>query len=85
MAGRKRGLRVPSLALLRQQAALSQEELAEKAGIARTTISRLEQGANGLYDTIDKLAEALGTTRARLTKKPRWTNSGKSHKGSSHS
>ena len=71
VAGRTRGVRVPSLALLRKQAALSQAELAEQAGVARITISRLEQGANARYDTIDKLAEALGTTRFRLTKRPR--------------
>ena len=75
VAGRTRGVQVPSLAPLRKQAALSQEELAERAGIARITISRLEHGANARYDTIDKLAEALGTTRSRLTRRPRWTNS----------
>ncbi len=71
MAGRTRGVPVPSLVLLRKQAALSQEELAERAGVARITISRLEHGANGRYDTIDKLAEALLTTRTRLTRHPR--------------
>ena len=77
MAGTARGVRVPSLASLRKQAALSQEELAERAGIARITISRLEHGANARYYTIDKLAEALGTTRSRLTKRPRGVNRGK--------
>lgn len=65
---------MPSLALLRKQAALSQAELAERAGVARITISRLEHGANARYDTIDKLAEALGTTRFRLAKRPRRAN-----------
>lgn len=62
---------MPSLLVLRKRAGLSQEELAERAGIGKITISRLERGANARYDTIDKLAEALGTTRARLIKKPR--------------
>lgn len=62
---------MPSLAIFRKRASLSQAELAERAGIGRNTISRLEHGANAHYDTIDKLAEALGTTRAQLTKMPR--------------
>ena len=78
VGGDTRGVPVPSLASFRKRASLSQEELAERAGIGRNTISRLEHGANAHYDTIDKLAEALGTTRAQLTKIPRqvkpWKN-----------
>lgn len=54
------------LALLRQRAGISQQELAERAGVGRYTISRLEHGANARYATIDKLAQALGTVRTRL-------------------
>jgi len=60
---------VPGLAALRKQEGLSQKELAERSGVGKATISRLERGANARYDTIDKLAEALGTTRKRLIKK----------------
>ena len=62
---------MPSLARLRQQAALSQAELAEKAGVGRATISRLEQGGNASYETIERLAKALKKERTDLTKKPR--------------
>lgn len=57
---------MPRLAILRNRAGLSQRELADQAGLGRNTISRLEQGANARYDTIDKLAQALGTKRAAL-------------------
>lgn len=60
------GVPVPRLAILRNRAGLSQRELADLAGLGRNTISRLEQGGNARYDTIDKLAQALGTKRAAL-------------------
>ena len=45
---------------LRLRAAMTQLELAERAGIARTTIVRLEQGdPNVLPTTLRKLARAL--------------------------
>ena len=45
---------------LRLRAALTQLELAERAGVARTTIVRLEQGdPNVLPTTLRKLARAL--------------------------
>jgi transcriptional regulator with XRE-family HTH domain len=44
----------------RQRAALSQADLAERAGVARTTIIRLEAGdPNVLPSTLRKLARAL--------------------------
>lgn len=57
---------MPRLAILRNRAGLSQRELSDQAGLGRNTISRLEQGGNARYDTIDKLAQALGTKRAAL-------------------
>ena len=46
---------------LRQQANLSQEELAKKAGISRVAISLLENGksVDARGSTIKKLSEAL--------------------------
>ncbi len=76
---------VPSLALLRKKATFSQEELAERAGVGRATISRLERGGNASYETIRRLAEALGTERTRLTQKPRRARRKKSRRGASKS
>ena len=45
---------------LRLNAALSQDDLAQRAGLTRTTIIRLEQGQpNPTPSTVRKLAEAL--------------------------
>jgi transcriptional regulator with XRE-family HTH domain len=54
---------------LRREAALSQAELADRAGTTQETISRLECGhhaARGL--TLRKLAEALGVEPKELMK-----------------
>ena len=51
---------LPRLRLIRQGAVMSQEELAEKSGVARDTISKLETGRRGAYpSTIRKLAAGL--------------------------
>ena len=66
MAGTVKGVPVPQLATLRRKAGFSQEELAKRSGVGRTTIYRLEQGANAHFYTIEKLAKALRTSRKRL-------------------
>lgn len=66
MAHGSKGVPVPQLEVLRKRVGLSQEELAARAGLTRTTITRLEQGGIARYQTIDKLAKALKTTRERL-------------------
>lgn len=71
MARGSNGIPVPQLAALRKRAGLSQGELAERAGLTRTTITRLEHGGIARYQTIDKLANALNTTRQRLIRVPR--------------
>lgn len=51
---------LPHLRGLRQRAILSQEQLAEKSGVARDTISKLETGRRKAYPvTIRKLAVGL--------------------------
>lgn len=67
----ERGVAAPQLARLRRQAGLSQAELAARAGVGVATVSRLERGARAHYSTLDLLAAALSTTRARLISKSR--------------
>ncbi len=51
---------LPRLRLIRQGAVMSQEELAQRSGVARDTISKLETGRRGAYpSTIRKLAAGL--------------------------
>jgi transcriptional regulator with XRE-family HTH domain len=51
---------LPRLRRVRQGAVMSQEELAERSGVARDTISKLETGRRGAYpSTIRKLAAGL--------------------------
>lgn len=53
---------------LRETKKLSQEELAEKSGVSRGTISALENGVarNTTSKTLLKLAQALDTTVERI-------------------
>ena len=51
---------IPHLRDLRRRAVMSQEDLAERSGVARDTISKLETGQRGAYpSTIRKLAAGL--------------------------
>jgi transcriptional regulator with XRE-family HTH domain len=59
---------LPRLRRIRQGAIMSQEELAEKSGVARDTISKLETGRRGAYpSTIRKLAAGLEVRPQMLT------------------
>ena len=59
--------RLSRLKDLRLRAALSQDDLGKKAGVARTTIVRLEQGEpEPIPSTVRKLARALGVKPADL-------------------
>ena len=54
------GLRIASL---RKLAGMSQEQLAERAGLQRTHVSRIEAGKYAVtLETIQAIAEALGMT-----------------------
>ncbi len=51
---------LPHLRRFRQRAVLSQDQLAQKSGVARDTISKLENGQRRAYpSTIRKLATGL--------------------------
>ncbi len=53
-------LDIPHLRSFRRRAIMSQEELAERSGVARDTISKLESGRRKAYPTtIRKLAAGL--------------------------
>ena len=52
----------------RELAFLSKRELAERAGLDRSTIARIEDGVTEVYPrTIRKIAEALSVDPASLT------------------
>ena len=60
---------VVKLRELRRRRVLTMEELAEKAGVGRNTIWRLEHGVMGAQPrTIRKLARALGVGPEELVK-----------------
>ena len=59
-------VRVPRLRDVRHRMALSQEELADKSGVARSTIIKLEAGRDAWPSTVRKLAAALGVKPADL-------------------
>ena len=52
---------------LRRRRVLTLEELAEKAGVGRNTISRIERGETGAHGrTLRRLAQALSVDVAEL-------------------
>ena len=58
---------VSPLRRLRQQAVMSQQQLADESGVARDTISKLETGQRRAYPTtIRKLATSLGVEPQEL-------------------
>ncbi|KAF0393183.1 helix-turn-helix domain-containing protein [Pediococcus pentosaceus] len=44
----------------RERASLTQRELAERADVPQSTIARIEHGQNTSFDTMSKIAFALG-------------------------
>ena len=59
--------RLGRLREVRESKFLSQQEMADRAGLSRVAITRLESGqVSAQYATIRKLAEALGVEPAEL-------------------
>jgi DNA-binding XRE family transcriptional regulator len=61
---------MPGLRHWRIARALTQEELAERAGLNRVTVGRLETGTPARLSTVRRLAEALGIDPAELMHPP---------------
>ena len=67
MIERSRSTPLPGLAKHRRQRGLTQRELGELAGVAHTTIQRLESLSRDAYPrTVRKLATSLGVDPADL-------------------
>ena len=59
-------LKVERLRELRDSQALSQDELAQKSGLSRQTIARIEAGKPAIPKNVRKIAAALGVAPAAL-------------------
>ena len=67
MIERSRSTPLPGLAMHRRRRGLTQRQLGELAGVAHTTVQRLESRKRGAYpQTVRKLATALGVEPADL-------------------
>lgn len=64
---RERVVAVPHLFWWRGMKRMTQEELAQKAGVSRATITRAEAGDRVSVQTLARLAEALGISVPRLS------------------
>jgi transcriptional regulator with XRE-family HTH domain len=61
---------VPRLRFFRNELALSQDDLAEKAGVGRATVARGERGLAIRPSSVRKLARALGVKPRDLQRPP---------------
>ncbi len=69
--GRGRGIRVPGLRRAREDAGYSVSDLEDASGVARSTISYLEDGVRGARgQTVRTLSRALGVPVSALTREP---------------
>ena len=60
----------PSLLYWRMQRGWIERQLAERSGVDRATVQRLEAGGLARMDTVSKLAAALGIEPAGLLRQP---------------
>jgi transcriptional regulator with XRE-family HTH domain len=63
-------LKLPSLQRVRVRAYLTQRQLADKAGVAMSTVARTEQGYPASLITAQRLADALGVSVEQLRQEP---------------
>ncbi len=69
---RSKGQYLPGLRRAREDAALSQRDLAALSGLSQLTINDLEKGYRGAYfSTIRKLSRALGVPPRTLMEEPK--------------
>ncbi len=68
MTGIRRGVPVPGLRSWREARLLTQEELAERAGVGLSTVKNGELGQNIQFRNVRKLAVALGVQPELLTR-----------------
>jgi transcriptional regulator with XRE-family HTH domain len=67
MIERSRSTPLPGIAAHRRRRGLTQRQLGELAGVAHTTVQRLESLSRGAYpQTMQKLATALGISPEEL-------------------
>ena len=60
-------VKLTRLRAVRERKALTQQQLAERAGITRGTVTRIEKGLDEPYPTtVRKLADALGVDPEQL-------------------
>lgn len=72
MATQTRGLPLPHLRSWRIRRFMSQLELADKAGVSKSTMNRAEAGEEAIsFANIRKIAEALGIKPDDLLREPR--------------
>lgn len=57
---------LPRLRPTRERAALTQRELAAKAGLSRVSVNHLENGGNARISSVRKLAKALSVKPVEL-------------------
>lgn len=65
-----KGVKVPSLRYFRDRLALSQQDLADRAGVGRSTVARGERHEEIRPSSVRRLAKALGVKPHELQEPP---------------